>query len=77
MGDTVVARPKDVSPVVKQNRVFGESEVQDAIRLGWTMVFSLTKPEEFSAPIKLGGRMVGWRADAVRTWLEEREQTER
>ena len=47
-------------------------DVEAATGLSRSSLYRLAAAGEFPRPIKLGPRAVGWRADEIAAWIEER-----
>ena len=47
-------------------------DVEAATRLSRSNLYRKIAAGEFPRPIKLGPRAVGWRADEIAAWIEER-----
>lgn len=47
-------------------------EVQAAVGLGKSTIYSMVKAGEFPAPVKLGARAVAWPSHLVNQWLADR-----
>lgn len=46
-------------------------QVLYAVGVGKTKLYQMVKTGSFPAPVKLGARMVAWRVQDVRSWLEQ------
>lgn len=47
-------------------------EVEAATGLSRSSLYRLAAAGQFPRPIKLGSRAVGWRADEIAAWIEQR-----
>ena len=47
-------------------------EVEAATGLSRSSLYRLAAAGQFPRPIKLGARAVGWRADEIASWIEQR-----
>lgn len=47
-------------------------EVEVATRLSRSSIYRLAAIGEFPKPIRLGRRAVGWRADEITAWVDQR-----
>ncbi|MNU03290.1 Prophage CP4-57 regulatory protein (AlpA) [compost metagenome] len=47
-------------------------DVQAAVGLGKSTIYSMVKAGEFPAPVKLGVRAVAWPSHLVNQWLADR-----
>lgn len=46
--------------------------VEDATGLSRSSIYRLQADGQFPRPIRLGPRAVGWRADEIAAWIEQR-----
>lgn len=69
------ATPTDSGPTVRQvPRLLTAAEVQTVLGVSRTMVYRLIRDSGFPEAVRLGGRVVRWKADEVASWLDTRER---
>ena len=61
-------------PHPAQNRIIRLPEVQALTGQSRSSVFRRAAAGTFPAPIKLGERSIGWRADEIQIWIATRER---
>ena len=47
-------------------------QVKARTGLSRTTIYALIKSGQFPSPVSLGARAIGWRSDAVNTWITTR-----
>jgi prophage regulatory protein len=60
------------SALIEKIKIIKRREVEDATGMSRSSLYRLAAAGEFPRPIKLGPRAVGWRADEIAAWIEER-----
>ena len=59
-----------------QQLVLRQPDVQRLTQLSRQQIFNLRKAGEFPMPIKLGGRLLAWRAEDIVEWVKARPEAE-